>query len=635
MNKTRLSLAVRTAISAAISAAISTTPAYSQDLAFNKLEEIIITASRTETSLRQVGASVSVLTHEDIELRGYPNIADLLRSQPGISASNSGGAGKATSVRIRGEEGFRTLIMIDGIDITDPTGTQAMPQVQHLLSTGDIERIEILRGPQGFIYGADAGGVVNIFTRSAGNGTSGKLSAEYGRFDSQHLDGHIAHGSERGDIYLSISDYQTDGFNARTDDASEDLDGYDNTTLHGKFGFNFNKLLRAQLVVRDVDAQSLFDNCFDPVDFSSRNDCSSDFSQTIARATLTYKDENNSHEFAVAHSEVERESFTGQDSSFATEGFIDKISFLASRTLSPTFKFVFGGDHETENVNVVDGDDLERDQSGVFAELLSNFSDKFYITAGARLDDNDDFGKHTSLRLSSAYVHAMQHQADLKFRASVGNGFRAPSLSELAYNASPFAFGEAASTVLQEESSQGYDLGIDYVYYGAGAFQNSSIELTYFNQDIEDEIFFDLAGFSGYLQSLGEIESKGFELAFDVPMGEHFKLLGNATYNTSTNSFNEQRVRRPKKTANLGFHIQLLSSKLNILTNMRFSRDSLEIDGLALDDYEILDISADYDVNDTLTLFIRAENITNEDYEEIRNFNTANNALYTGLRYTF
>ena len=156
----------------------------------NMLEETVVTSSRVPTVLRNIGTSVSVLTSEEIEQRGFLNLTDIMRTQPGVAASNNGGAGKATSVRVRGEEGFRTMVILDGIDMSDTSGTQVGPRMEHLLSAG-IERVEILRGPQGLSYGADAGGIINIQTTAPSDGFGGRITADAGRYGTRQLGGTI------------------------------------------------------------------------------------------------------------------------------------------------------------------------------------------------------------------------------------------------------------------------------------------------------------------------------------------------------------------------------------------------------------------------------------------------------------
>ncbi|MEQ8955083.1 MAG: TonB-dependent receptor plug domain-containing protein, partial [Gammaproteobacteria bacterium] len=201
----------------ALVAAMIPLPVAAQEPGTENFEEIVITSSRIEQPLREVATSVSVISREDLELKGYPSLADALRTQGSVGVSNQGGTGAVTSLRIRGEEGYRTLVMIDGVDMSDPTGVQVGPLVQNLVNTHDIERVEILRGPQGFLYGADAGGVINVITRSGAEGFSGNASAETGADGTMNLGGNILGGNETMNFSLSVTDTSTDGFNARSD----------------------------------------------------------------------------------------------------------------------------------------------------------------------------------------------------------------------------------------------------------------------------------------------------------------------------------------------------------------------------------------------------------------------------------
>jgi vitamin B12 transporter len=223
------------------------------------LEEIIVVANRIPVPIKQVGTSVSILTKEEITARGNQSLTDIIRQLPAVSVSRNGGIGAATSLRIRGEEGFRTLLRFDGLKLADPSGTQVGPQLQHVVSSG-IDRVEILRGPQGLSYGADAGGVINITSRRGSSGLDGNIDMQTGSFGTTQVSGDISGGNDTADFFISASTLDVEGFNTRdSDNVLMDDDGYDNDTIHARFGLNVSENLRIDLVHRDVDANAQFD----------------------------------------------------------------------------------------------------------------------------------------------------------------------------------------------------------------------------------------------------------------------------------------------------------------------------------------------------------------------------------------
>ncbi len=595
------------------------------------LEEIVVTSSRIPTPLRELGTAISVIGADEIELRGYNSLADILRTQPGIGVSNTGGQGKATSVRIRGEEGYRTLVMIDGIEVSDPTGTQVGPDFSHLVTTSEIQRVEILRGPQGFIYGADAGGIVNIMTRVGEGDLGAQADLELGKFATQKLDANIHGGSESADFFVSIADISLQGFNSRAaDTVLVDDDGYDNTTLHTKLGWNLNDDFRLQLVARDVDARTEFDSC----GFPTTHDCVADTEQTTFRLSADYSAGDYTHLFAYARTDINRDNFADGIAAFGTSGSLSRIEYTGSFRPTDQATLVYGVDLKTEAVITTDGNDLSRDQDAVYFEAQGRLSNELFVTAGARRDYNDDFGTHDSVRVTAAYLQTLASGSTIKYRAGYGSGFRAPSLSEIAYNAGPFAFPPAQNIALKEESSDGFDIGVAFTRE-----DGLSLEATYFDQRIEDEIFFDLGGFSGYLQSLGINESKGVELAAQIPVGPRWNLLGNVTRNETNNSEGLQRIRRPELTANFGLGYVSVDSKLRLLANLRISRDAVdEIFGtgrVPLDDYQVLDISGTYRWSEGIELFGQVENVTDENYAEVIGFLVGGTAVSAGVRLRF
>lgn len=612
---------------------LQVSPSYSEPSSQSPstLHEVIVSSSRTAMPLSQVGSSVTVIDAEEIQQRGYFSVVDLLRTQPGIATSRNGGPGQVATIRIRGEEGFRTQVRLDGMKLADPTGTQVGPQAEHMLANEDISRIEILRGPQGLIYGADAGGVINLFTPRGEDELSGQLSAEGGRYGTQQLHGNVSGGNGQTDFYLSATDLHSAGFNTSTADAVlKDDDGYDNTTLHGKFGWNVSEALRLQVVARDVDAEVEFDNC----GFPTIHDCNSDYEQTAWQISADYKSEHFSHNLAYSNTDITRDSYAAGLPSFSTDGEIDRIEYTGSSDFFSGFTLVYGADFEREDIVSGDGSSLDRDQQGYFVEYQVSPVDALFVTAGLRYDDNDDFGDHVSYRFTSAYLQDLGDGNSLKYHGSYGTGFRAPSLNELAYNNGPWAWGAAAGLALDEETSKGFDVGLSY--YAASGLELGAI---YFNQRIEDEIYFDLINFTGYLQAKGDSKSSGVELFFDYPFAEQWRLFGNATYNDTETPDDLQRIRRPEKIANLGGQFTSIDQQFSLIANLRYSAASEDelfgVGRLDLDDYVVLDISANYQLTAQAEVYGRIENVGNVDYEEVTGFNTSGSAAYAGLRYSF
>lgn len=597
-------------------------------MAQTTIEEVIVTSSRIAMPLRQVGTSVSIVSAADIEQRGFSSLYEILRTQPGVAASNAGGAGKASTLRIRGEEGFRTLVLLDGIDISDASSPQVSPRMEQLLSSG-IGRVEILRGPQGLMYGADAGGVINITSLEPNDDSIGQLSAEAGKHGTTEYAGNL--GAELGsfDVALSAARLETDGFNARSTDADlRDDDGFQNTTLHGRFGWNASENLRAQLVVRQVDSDNDYDSCFTTDTFSPTDKCTDKFEQNSMRISGEYTDGNFMHELAYNISDTDREFYSEGISSFRPKGEIESAGYLGSYRHSQALQLVYGIDLETESID--DGSfDTDRDQDGYYLEYQGSFVDNIFVTAGARYDDNEDFGSHTSYRVSGAYLIPLG-SGETKLRGSYGTGFRAPSLYEISYNAGPFASPPASDTQLKEEKSSGFDLGVSWT-----SPQGLYLEAVYFDQTVSDEIFFDLAGFSGYLQGNGDADSSGVELVLEWPVADSISLAANYTYNDTETESNAPRAFRPQYLANLGVNWQPLNSRLVIGVNARLSRDAQGVAGESLDDYEVIDLNASFKVFAGVEVFGRIENLTDTDYEEVPTYNTSSRAGYAGVRYNF
>lgn len=588
----------------------------------NPLEELIVVANRVPVSAKQLGTSVSVLNEADIIAHSNVSITDIIRQLPSVGASRNGPVGSATSLRIRGEEGFRTLTRFDGIKLSDPSGPQVQPQLQHIVSSG-IARVEVLRGPQGLSFGADAGGVINITSRQGAGPLSGSIDGHGGSFGTNQVAMNIGAGSERADFYVSASSFQTEGFNARESDTNPgDKDGYDNESFHGRVGINLNPQWRLDLVHRYNEGDTEFDGCTFTI-----NDCNSLYELDASRVQLKYSGAAMNHSLAYAQTNSDNDSLTEGVSAFSAIGKLERIEYIGQLTELNGFDLVFGFDLEEERNNAI-----SRDNIGYYGEFLSDFSETLFFTAGVRVDDNDDFGQHTSFRVSSAYLIELGNSNTLKLKASAGTGFRAPSTAEIAYNAGAFARPPASNVQLSEESSQGFEIGVEYF-----AGTQLKLEAVYFSQDVEDAIFFDLELFSGYLQDVGDSTSSGVELIADYALTANWRLKGNYTFNETERPNGLQRIRRPEHLSNLGVSYRSDDGKLSFNAFYRSSANA--IDGnrilVPLDDFDVVDVNARYQINQNVELYARIENALNEDYQEINGFNSAQRGSYIGAKLSF
>lgn len=589
----------------------------------NTLEELVVVGNRFPVPRSQIATSISVVDSQQIRDYGSFTLTDILRQTPAVGASSNGGVGSLSSLRIRGEQGFRTLALYDGMRLSDPSGTQVATPIEHLLAS-QVGRIEVLRGPQGLAYGADAGGVINVSSAPQRNGLSLGLDAQAGARGTQQYAAQLGLGGEAVDFSLGLSEFMTDGYNSRESDATlRDDDGYENTTIHARLGVAINEQFAFTLVHRDTGSESQYDGCF--LGFSQVNDCLSVYDFSGSRAELSYEGTGIRQSLSYAVSKTDRDNLSTNISQFGADGGLGRWEYQIGLTELPGFDFIAGIDLENE----VNGAD-ERDNTGVYAELLSDFSNSWFITAGLRQDDNDDFGEFTSYRVSSAYLIELDGAA-LKLKAAVGQGFRAPSLYEVGYNAGPFAFPPAAGLTLNAEKSSGYEFGAEYSRSGL------SLEVVTFRQDVEDAIDFDLASYSGYLQLAGNNRSEGIELLGRAQLSERFSATANLTINNTERANGLQRLRRPKQLLNLGLSYVDTAERLRINAFYRRAQSAIdEVAGtvVALDDFGVLDLNASYILRGGVEVFARLENAGDTSYREIADYRSADRAAFVGLRFT-
>ncbi|MCE2026818.1 TonB-dependent receptor plug domain-containing protein [Sessilibacter corallicola] len=585
-----------------------------------KIEEVIVSSRLPDNALR-LGTSFSVITEQEIQARGHDSLTDVLITEPGLGVSRTGGNGSTTAIRIRGEEGFRTQLRIDGVLIADPTAPQISPLFEDVTSAG-IERIEILRGPQGVIYGGDAGGVISVTSKRYEDSLGGSLDVKVGSDELRRVTGNVGGSSDQGHFFASYSNFDVDGFNVTENDLSGEDDGYENETFHINGQYNVTEQVSVSGLYRKHEGENQFDNCFNAV-FASTNNCRSENDLEIASVAVNYETEVITQRLSYSKTDVVRDSFSDAALSFGSEGEIDQVEYLGSYQLDEAQRIIVGAEwrEESDSTN-------ERNQQAVFVNYQTELLSDWFADVSARYDDTDDFGSFDNYRVATSYLFPQSSQGQLKFKANYGTGFRVPSIFEQSFNNNS-TFGPAAGLQLSEETSEGYDVGIEWI-----SANDWHVTLTWFDQDIDDAITFDLVSFSGYVQEVGTSNSQGVEFEFDWLVSDALNVGFNYTYNDTEDSNGGQRLRRPENIANLTLAYDLLSN-LRVNAVVRSVRDAIDIGGVDLDDYETVDLTVNYSLSPDFDVYANAYNVFDEDYQEVNGFNNAGQTFTVGGRYQF
>ncbi len=596
--------------------------------------ELIVRANKSRTPLRQIGSSVTILDGVDLELKGFQFVSDALRTIPGLNVIRNGGAGQFSAVFMRGEESYRTLVLLDGLEISDTAATQNLANLANVL-INDIDRIEVIRGPQALLYGADAiGGVISIDTRRGDQGFEAIGAIEYGRFNAKNILASFKTGNDRADMNITVQRYEANGFSSKEGDPTvDDTDGTKNLSLIAIGGADLSPDVRVDGVFRFVDAETEFDGFpFDPDRLLLTEELGG-----RAKIGVTNLNGRLNNSVAVSRFNIKKDDldrgiptrslFGDLISRF--DGARTKIEYLGTFDATASHHLLWGGDYEKEKAQT----DTVSDEShnyGLYAEWLAGWNDQLYVTGGVRYDNHVDFGERVSYRTTAAFLQNLIGDNESKIHASVGSGFRAPSLMEQARN---ITFGLPP---VSEEFSRGWDIGIEQSLMN----ERTTIDITLFRQIIKDEIRFDNVGFTGYFQANGTSLSQGIEVSLSVEPLPGLKITGAYTYTDSTvNSPDGEnglpRVRRPKHLGNINVDYSFWQDRANINANVRTAVDAE--DGflnfrIQLDDYVVVDLSASVQLNNHIRVFGRVENVFNEQYQIVAGFQTSDVAGYVGLR---
>lgn len=584
-------------------------------------EPVTVTANRTEVPLTAAGSSVTVIEREEIERRRHATVLEVLRTVPGLEVAQTGGPGRTTSVFIRGGDSAHTLVLVDGVRVNS-TSSGAL-DLAHL-KADEVERIEIVRGPQSTLYGSEAmAGVISITTRRGRGELTAWADFEAGTDDRRRLRTGASGSRGGADYSLAVGGFETGGISTASERrGNTEEDPASSLDASTRLGLDLGGDGRLDLAATYVDAETDLDGFLfgvGPVDdpnAAQRMRSSSSRLQLEQRPRPWWR---QTVTVAVADERLDGEDPDTPDNRFAIRGRSTQWSSQSDFTLGDAGLLTVGlqyEDRDAVNRGAFDGTTRLR---SAFVQHQASWRDRLFLTGSLRRDHHSDFGGETTYRVTAAQRFG---DGGPLLRGSLGTGFRAPSLNELLFP----GFGNPE---LAPETSRGVDLGIEQEL----ASGRLRLGATYFDTAYRDLIVFDLATFLA--NNVAQADVDGVELtAFYTPVAWLRLDLAHTYLDTEDRSTGEPLARRPRNRSTLSASFDRGGRVDGVLTVISV-RDRIDSDGAPMDDYARLDLSLGYAWSDRLQTYLRAVNLLNEDYEEVPGFTSPGRQTSIGLRASF
>ncbi len=594
------------------------------------IETVVVSATRVATPEDQVASSVTVITAADIAAKQDRTLPDLLKDVPGLNVVQTGGPGGQTSIFMRGTNSNHTKVLVDGIDVSDPSSNDAFDFGQFL--TQDIARIEVLRGPQSGLYGSDAiGGVINIVTKSGEGPLQMNLSAEGGSFDTLNESGGLS-GSTGGLHYTATVAHEHAGATPVTPldlllpgEVRND-DYYDNLTVSTKLGYDVTDNFDLGFVGRYTNTTLRFTGN----DFSTFPAFPE--AQQSASHVLQYDTRGTGHlvlfggvldsTLGLAYSSDHTNAI---DFGFASPNAGDriKLDWQNNIRLGEGELLVVGAEHARDAISLPIS--ASQTINSGYVELQSDIGN-FHDAVSVRYDDNDRFGGKTTFHVAPAYLIP---ETGTKLKATFGTGFKAPTLTELFQSFPPFFF---ANPNLKPETSTGYDVGVEQSLLG-DKLQGG---VTWYHNDIRNLITSDLTGTT--YANIGRAETDGIEAFAAYQPLDTLSLRADYTFTEAYDATTHlELLRRPKHKIDLDARWQPMTgltvdaTLLYVSSFIDGNRD-FSISRLTAPGYTTVNVAASYDLNEQFTLFGRVDNLLDKTYQNPTGYLAPGRGLFAGIK---
>lgn len=570
----------------------------------------VVTASGVEQKIKNVTENMTIITAHELEQSHLTNLGDALAQFANIPFTQNGAFGQSTSLFLRGFDSKRTLVLIDGIRINDVSGLSGA-QFQYI-SLNDIAQIEIIKGAQSGIWGADASaGVINIITKKGKKGSHAYLSQSFGSFNTHESSAVLSHKEERYDLKLSASSFATDGISAaesKKGDASYGTRGYEgnftkdpyiNTTYNLDSGINITQNDRVSFLVKSIHSNVQYDSGAGKDGKNSTN-----LNNSFYSIKADHKDKINQVNFSYNYSTFMRDYGIGKDYTGDVHEVkaSEKLSYLDESFL------VVGGDYQRHTHNKSYGNDLNKTYT-----IKSGFATNVNRLNDTIISENIRYDLFSTLDASvTGKMGVKQYVNEYFISMNYGSGYNVPTLYQLSVN-----------SALKPEQTVGGDVTIG----------NENIEFTYFYNEVTNLIEY----YAGSYKNGSETSVlKGIEAKANYSFKKIAKINANYSYLSPRNAKGERLARRPQQTATVNltnFWLENISTLTQVqYVGLRY--DKVNEQGANTGDYALVNLTANYKAK-TYSIFAQVNNLFNTFYQVVDGYGTMGINFKVGMSANF
>ena len=578
------------------------------------LDEVVVTAARSEQRITQTLLHTSVISQRDIQASGAADVPTLLRNLAGTEVTQNGGVGSQSSLFLRGTNSSHTLVLLDGVRVGSATsGATAIDQ----LMLDQIERIEVVRGNASSLYGAEAiGGVVQIFTKRGKGAPAVSASAGYGTHATRRASASFGGEVNGANFYLGASKFATDGVSsvntAASPSANPDADGYDNTSLSARAGYAFNQAHRVDVSLFGSQGKVKYDNAYGVATDTHDSDA------TLSKGSLSLTDQllpawQSRLMLAQGTDDIDSYKNGVRSSRFKTVN--DQFSWQNKLATSEQGVLLLGAERLKQRVSGTTAFTMDARSSNSYFAGYSGDYGAHQVQANLRQDRYSDFGTANSGLLG----YGLQVTDSWRVTANVSTAFKAPTFNDMYY---PLSYGYQGNPNLKPERARNLELGAHYLHAGlhldGALFRNRIRDLIVINSSYST------------MENLDEAVIEGMELVYGIQQnGLEIE-----------NALTLQSPRNAKTGVQLSKRAQTLNT-LTVARTFEAGRAGFEWhssgarpDGSnTLNAYSVINLYAQWKVAPHLDLNARVDNLLNEDYMLAYSYNTPGRVFYVGLNY--